>query len=530
MYELILKNNKGFKWYHNDIFFVKGYFFDQNNNFYQNIDALNFLCNFSAFDDLIELVGKLNGVFTILFKKNETLFIASDKTRFFPIFYTLISDKYYISDSAFELINRMPNPSIDLVNAHIFKASGYTIDNGTLIKGIFSVKPAEWILFENNQIVKTSSFYSFAIENQLNSSYNELKEMSVEKLESSFKRLIVSLENKQVALPLSGGYDSRLIAVMLKKFNYQNVVCFTYGRKGNEQIENSRNAAHKLGFKWYFVEYNNELIKDYYNSELFRDYAKYAGKITSMPYLQEYFAVKYLKDNKLIESNAVFIPGHSGDLLGGSQFVKVFNDNVELKEVPEIIFKRKLFLNKINKNFQKEIYDIINKRLQNLRGEKSYIPYSLIEEYDIKEKIAKFIFNSSTVFDYFGYEVRFPYWDNELMDFFKALPSKYRISKRLYDDVLINKYFTGFKVNFKKELQATISKIIFQRIKDLIKRRLSGYIKKKILIKNDWCFHYPITEPMVKELDYKFKNVVKYNSIITIWYLDFLEKLIKPDS
>ena len=119
---------------------------------------------------------------------------------------------------------------------------------------------------------------------------------------------------------------------MLKKHQYKNVICFTYGNKNSFEIENSKKVAKALGFKWFFIEYNSKLIEGYLNTNEFKEYAHFAGKLSSMPYLQEYFAVKYLQKEKIISDDAIFIPGFAGDLLGGSQFLKVIPENLQTDE------------------------------------------------------------------------------------------------------------------------------------------------------------------------------------------------------
>jgi asparagine synthase (glutamine-hydrolysing) len=141
------------------------------------------------------------------------------------------------------------------------------------------------------------------------------------KAESTFldagKNVCSFLAGRTAVIPLSGGFDSRLIAVLMKKLNYENVICFTYGRKTNE-VEISQSVASKLGFKWYFVDYDAIDYIGFTKDEQFLTYAfEYSGAY-SMVYLQEYFAVKYLKENNLIPEDSVFLPGHSGDYLGGS--------------------------------------------------------------------------------------------------------------------------------------------------------------------------------------------------------------------
>ena len=54
----------------------------------------------------------------------------------------------------------------------------------------------------------------------------------------------------------------------------------------------------------------------------FKEYYKFASNHISVFGTQDYFAVKYLHDNKIINDDAIFVPGHSGDFLGGSHLDK----------------------------------------------------------------------------------------------------------------------------------------------------------------------------------------------------------------
>jgi asparagine synthase (glutamine-hydrolysing) len=67
-------------------------------------------------------------------------------------------------------------------------------------------------------------------------------------------------------VPLSGGLDSRIIVAMLKRLGVEDVICFTYGKKGNREAEISRQVAEALGYRWYFVEYTKEKLYDGYHS------------------------------------------------------------------------------------------------------------------------------------------------------------------------------------------------------------------------------------------------------------------------
>ncbi len=532
MKNVFLKNNKGFSWFCNEKVSVKGYFFDSENNYYSESKLISFFEDVYSEKDFINKIKEANGVFTVVIRHSDTIFTASDTTRMFPLFYTFKDKDLLISDDIIFLKNKLNITEINKQSANEFLAASHTLGNRTLLENVFQLQSNEYIIFNKNEIKKQAFFFSYSTIKVNENSYTQQKEQAIEVFENAFNRMIKSLNNRHVALPLSGGYDSRFIATMLKKHNYENVTCFTYGRKNNLEIENSRKTAEKLNYKWVFVEYNSNLFNNYTNTNIFKEYAHFVGKASSMPLLQEYFAVKFLKDNKLIPQDSVFIPGHSGDLLGGSQLVKVVNEDLQISDISILILKKKFFLYKLTKSKKKETQKRIRKSLCNFNKDyKHSFVYSVFEDYDIKEKIAKFIFNSSSVYNFFDYEHRFPFGDTELLKFFKDVPFKYKKMKLLYDDVLKNIYFKPFDLNFETEIQPSLYNLYIQKIKNKIKPLFPNLIKKRLLKKKDRLNSDLSTKLMIKSfkdnnLPYQSK-IKSYNSIILQWYLYFLKGLIK---
>ncbi len=532
MIKIKLLHNKGVKWYKNETVSVKGCFFDDKNNFYEKEKMPLFFDGINKIEDFIETVSKINGIFTVILNKENQIMLASDTSRIFPLFYSVTKNDFYLSDNPVFLKETLNFHEINNDAVPEFFSYGYILGNKTLLKNIYQTQSDEYLIFEKKtKKIQSGFFFSYATDTVNNSLYDELKKQAINVFENAFKRLIISLKSRQVVLPLSGGYDSRLIAVMLKKHNYKNVICFTFGKKGNFEVENSKNTAKILGFKWIFIEYSTELINNYLETETFKKYVHYAGKYSSMPFLQEYFAVKYLKEKNIIDDDAVFIPGHSGDVLGGSQFIKVIPENLKYPEIHNLILKKKFFYNSLTFSEKQSVKKTIQKTLSSYNSLKDILlPYSVFEDFDIKEKFAKFIFNSSSVFNYFGYEQRFPYWDKELLMFFKTVPFKYKKMKLLYDEILTQHYFKPYNLNFEKEIQASLYSVFVQKIKNRLRPLLPAFIINKFLLKNDWKNYREITNQMLillkknKTSGFKIK---KYNEIIIRWYLMYIKDLIK---
>ncbi|GGK47200.1 MULTISPECIES: asparagine synthase C-terminal domain-containing protein [Flavobacteriaceae] len=532
MSKIFLKNNRGFHWYSNQSIYIKGSFFDSKNNYYEKENLISFFTNIKSDAQFIKKIKEINGIFTVLIKLNNKTLIASDTTRVFPLFYTFINTELFLSDNVEYLKEKFNLQEINKNSSNEFLASGYTLGNKTLLNNIFCLQSNEYIIFANNTITKRDFFFSYATKKVNNSEYSKLRKQAIEAFENTFNRLIVSLNNRTVVIPLSGGYDSRLIVLMLKKHNYKNVICFTYGKKNNLELHNSKKVASELGYKWIYVEYTNELIENYIGSEKFKKFAHFTCNYISMPSLQDYFAVKYLSENNLIPSDSIFIPGHSGDFLGGSQFLKVIPENLKSSEIPNLILKEKFNHNKISNKSKEAIKNTVKELLLDFdRNYQNNIHYSVFEDFDIKEKITKIIFKDSLGYIYCGYEHRFPYWDKELLSFFKNVPIEYKKMKFLYDDILKNYYFEQYNLKFDKELQPNLLQIYSQKIKEIIKLIFPKFIINHFLRKNDWLNSQTITGEMVKSLKknnlHYNTNIKTFNDVNIQWYLYFVKNLIK---
>ncbi len=519
---LTLKNNLGFTWYKNESVFIKGYFFDDDNNFLEKENAIAFLSEIKSKEEFFSLRSKLNGCYTIIINIASTYYITSDTTRSFPLFYTFKNDAIYFSDDISYLNKKLNLNTYNSLAELELKNSLHTYGDKTLLENVYQVQSDEYLVIQKNKIIDRGFSFSYATLTTNDSTYANLKAQAITAFENSFKRLLISLDNRTAVIPLSGGYDSRLIAVFLKKHNYKNVVCFTYGRKDSFEVENSKKTAEKLGFKWHFIEYTEAIYKNYNTKEQFRKYAHFAGKFSSMPYLQEYFAIDFLQQENLIPKNSVFIPGFAGDALGGSQFLKVIPENLKNNQIVDLIIKTKFS----ERTLTIKEKTLVKEEIKNILTSYRYtneLPYSIFEDFDFKEKIAKYIFNSANFYTFFGYEHRFPFWDKELLKFFKTVPKQHKIGKHFFDELLIKNYFKPYQVNFKKELQPSKNRLRIQKVKNKIRPFLSDNFKKKLLKKNDWHNYEPLTKILELEIENKklelFKNHKSYNEIIIQWYV-----------
>ncbi|MDA3890309.1 MAG: asparagine synthase-related protein [Salinivirgaceae bacterium] len=519
-----LNQDKGFKWYQKDKLWVKGAFFDTDNNYFEKEQLTDYFKNITTYKTFIAAVKNCNGIFTIVIHKDEEIWCAIDRCATFPLFYFEKDNGWLLTDNYEFVKESKDNFKIDSFQLNVYKGFGHTFGNETLINDVFQVQCAQAIKLSKDGQKEALFYHSFSRIEFVKDSHENLLNKGVELFEESFSRLIKSLNNRTAVIPLSGGFDSRMIAAGLKKQGYEKVICFTYGKKENNNEYNlSKKVAHQLGFTWIFVEYNSTLFQNYSETKEFQEYMHYMCHLGSMFYLQEYFAVKYLKDNNLVPDDAVFLPGHSGDLLGGSQLIKAFDKGIKVKDIPaKFIQKKNIFM-----PFKK--VELLKQKIEiEIDGAKESIGATVIEELDIREKISKIIFNSSRVFDYFTYEKRYVFWDVQLLNFFLSLPFKEREMKKLYDEILVQSYFKPLNIHFSQELQPVKKQLHMQKFKDKVKKIMPLNYRIKLLIKKDWINYYKATRPLVEEMhirggDFKF-FAKSFNEVLISYYIYSLNK------
>jgi asparagine synthase (glutamine-hydrolysing) len=396
----------------------------------------------------IDSLRRLNGSFSIIIETAQYMLCVVDRIRSIPLFYSSVNNILIISDDANYLREQL-DTTFNEEHGEEFLVTGYVTGPDTLFEGIFQLQAGEFLVVDklsgnfsvNRYFHYLHGDYSTETQEQLLMSLNEV-------MVSVFNRLIdtTTKRGKTIVVPLSGGLDSRLIVAILSRLGVKDVICFSYGKTGNHEAEISKKVAEALEYPWYFVEYTSRRWYECYNSDEMRKYERYAGNLTSLPHIQDFLAVKILKEEGIIPEDAVFVPGHSGDMLAGSWIPE------NMKELPCTIdscishlLQRHYSLWRWNDNENQKIRSLVRQRIQNSIGDirihdaDSFA--DCIEYFNYNERQAKFIVNSVRVYEFFGYEWRIPLWDAELIDFFLKIPLSLRLKQLLYKKYVLEMVF-----------------------------------------------------------------------------------------
>ena len=525
MISIRLSCNKGYKWFRENDIYVKGYILAPDGQLLKESALATYFSSIETPDDFKKRLKQANGLFSVVIKKDENLFAAVDNVRAFPLFYYQKDDFFVVTDSPDALVTDNVSLVVDENNAVILSYAGFVTGSKTLLKDIFQIVAGEFIYFEKNNL-KREFHTQFLTDEFFSLSREALKEALKKALFKMGQNLVKALNNRPVVIPLSGGFDSRVLAYLLKKNNYPNVFCYTYGAAGNAELDNARTVAERLGYEWVFVEYNEFYDTKMNQDPVFKEYTHFAACYTSQAMEQEYFALQKLVSLNKITKDAVFVPGHAGAIAGQLITPKMADLAFDYVDYALETSFHQVFPRKKDIPILKKELDFLN----DLELRAQYPPYLIYENWRFQESNSKFNHNGAKIWDFFGYQYLLPLWDLELFNFFVKVPLSHKYDKNLYKETL-SELFAEYGIFFQNDelypSEKLVSKVAFR---SKLKKKFP-FLKRFVNIwKADHSGSQFYLKSFVEELKKAgcYRKMLNINGILSAWYLlEVRRKMIK---
>jgi asparagine synthase (glutamine-hydrolysing) len=442
---------------------------------------------------------KLNGMFAIAAWNESTqeLFLSRDRFGVKPLYYWFNGNILCFS-SEIKAIIKHPDYKIDVdldaLNEYFTFQNVFSFN--TLFNGITMLPPANTVKIDRSSTyVKHNSWWDFDFS-------NTDENMSFEFAESETKRLFKQAVNRQmiadvpVGSYLSGGMDSGSItAVASKKVN--RLSTFTCGFDMSEATGREANFDERK---------DAELMANHFKTEHFEQVMNAGDLKWSLPrvvYHLEDLRVGMSYPNYYISRLAskfvkVCLQGTGGDELYGGypwRYYRIF-DSLNQREffdqyygfwqrlVPsqdkKQLFTKKVF-SKINIDAPKDTFERVftfNKRLK-FDNPEDHINNSLY--FEIKTFLPGLLLVGDKLSMANGLEERFPFLDNDLVDFAMKVPVKHKLGNLKKEIEKIDENIGKKKAVYRQ----------FDDGKNVLRKAMEDFIPKKIIERKKQGFSAP---------------------------------------
>lgn len=355
------------------------------------------------------------GHFSAVEVEDEAVHLAVDRMRSYPLFYTLRDGAICVTDDADVATSWAEG--IDVEARVEFLAAGFVTGPRTIFSNIAQVEAGSVVSIDRKSGDISIQTWGLSMHEPVGSEISDEDEFDQE-LERTIRDAIVRVlehtGDRRLVIPLSGGLDSRLLVAHLKLLGVENVTCFTYGRPGAVEMNYSREVAESAGFDWHAVDYTEETVKKIWDRPETAQWMRASWACSAMPHPQDYVALVDMLEKGIIPADSVILPGHTvvgnmhdEDILGqggvDADFLKELILDHHFNLVPEV--------KKAPASARKVIDDLFE--IINYDGSDRSVR-DAVENYNLRERQAKYINNSARAYDFLGLGWSYPMIDTEV--------------------------------------------------------------------------------------------------------------------
>lgn len=520
--KISLRSRNGWGWCDSANIHLCGYAYIDN-KFYNTSNLVVYFANAKSVDDIIKILRLIDGCFALVVELEGGIFLATDHVRSIPLFWFESEGEFTVLDTSCAF---SATTSLNKETAREFLALGYVTGNETLMNGVCQLGAGEYVYLKDGASAKTERYYEY-IYNSVNRDIDAWMSEIDKTYSNMIDRLINALGGRTAVLPLSGGHDSRLLVYYLSKKGYKNIVTYTYGREGNPERLISKKVSEFLNLRWIFVPYKTDELKELYtDKELYAKMADYCGNMFTVPLIQEWRAIQYLTENRLIPEDSIIVPGYSNDLLAGSH---TLSGRLNYEEVIDKVISGHFVQWKWRTKTDNS-YELFHKLLNELPEfhDERLEPNEAYEVFDIRERQAKHINNAVRIFEFYNYKWLLPFWQKDLIRLWMSVPDELRYERKLFY------LFTNWKY---PELMKTVP--VYENKMGAIKKKIAS---NRLLLKLAYSIkffysalkgrrHDPLNYYGYVPTDEYWQAIFKYKTtsyyfMFSLHYLRYLERTL----
>lgn len=417
-------------------------------------EALRHFARAESFEGFLDLLKGLDGLYAVVLRREDGgVWAAVDTVRSMPLYYSV--DGSYISDSgpAVREALGIPKEEADLTALEELFYTGCVAGPRTTYAAIAQLDAAQALECAGDGALRAAYYYSHS-QKTIGVSRDSALRMFQEASEAAFDEEIAAIGGRPVVISLSGGYDSRYVACMLKARGVEDVSCYTYGRKDSFEVRDSERIAKALGWRWIFVEYTDERMRGLLTDPVGQQFCKACETYDYYVFPQNFAAVKYLHETGWIKPGSVFLSGLCCELAPGhysSYTRKDYLGRFSPEDLGPAVSENGA-LNRLSGPARKAYLEVVDRQRRGMG-----LPLDTYEDFSdavdalsLLRRHGRRAMHMNDAHGFFGYEWLLPGRNRRLLDFWYSMPVEYKLNKNLYIEWFMKDLFARYGLNQEK--------------------------------------------------------------------------------
>jgi asparagine synthase (glutamine-hydrolysing) len=425
----------------NIILLLSGYIYQDDLSEYKSIE--DYLLNkYSKYKK--DFVKHLNGYFCLFFAQKDSgeVYIATDRLNARKLYKYEKGNKLIFSTE----ISYLPlnECKISYAGAACYLINSILLNDLTIFDEIKKIERASLHKIVNLNVI-SEQYWDYKFTNEYeNRPVEELSEELHELYLKSIKRIIAGKKN--IFISLSGGYDSRGIAAMLKNISGSGTKIICVSHNFGEDIKNTdadiaRLTAEQLGYEFRLINsYNGDPFHTLKNN------AEIGQGISG--FCTESDAWEQFNNNIDEYENSIFL---TGDMYDGT-YVDFHGNAKRALEKARIC--EPSFLNDFKQYFSSETYKNMyeswgneyQKILDKVSPHKNMV--NLLDYLYMDQLIPNLYGTQRESFHMPFIETAFPFYDNDILDYIQKITPELRDRKKIHKIILEKYYPETFGIDF----------------------------------------------------------------------------------
>lgn len=240
----------------------------------------------------------------------EGFLLHTDLNRSFPLYWRRDGDTVDASDDH-RVLASLPERHHCAASVDEFAYAGFTVGTRTMHDEVLCTPADAEIRFDGGQARSLNRSRVALPGPGPVDTPQEAGSVFLDALHTAVGALVTENPQAHFLLPLSGGSDSRLLALALRDVAPARLTAYTYGVPRSAEVKASQSVAVALGIPWTAVELNTSSIRQRWRAPENAPFLADAHAGNALPHIQDWYAVSRMREQGLVTEDTIVLPGHT---------------------------------------------------------------------------------------------------------------------------------------------------------------------------------------------------------------------------